>query len=382
MDLTFLADTGRDGHVTMASSLDSVLQEYGRALETPIHAYAPPNHLSPPRRGGGIHLHVFALPARPHRLSFRPVAPTIEMPAVISWVQAPETLRALAPGKLFAQGRLRRDAQGRALAGILGENIYLLFDLFKHPEALVPVALRRSLDLCLSAIPEWLSVQTGRLPHQIQATLHRLSHRTTLMTLECAEAWREHSSPPDPSAGPSGVSETDDVIRRRIAVVEDSLKELSRQMALHTRMLSSCRERIRVLKEAEQSEELLVREIEALTEIPGVREVEVQGDCLRVITDTVDTVVAGKRYRLGRFRLDIRFNGDVAIKNLTRAYGYYDHPHVWNAKPCLGNIGHSVPKLVSEFQWVAAAQLLIEYLKTINPKEWYTPIDHWEEVRA
>ena len=105
-------------------------------------------------------------------------------------------------------------------------------------------------------------------------------------------------------------------------------------------------------------------------------------DRLRVFTDTVDTVVASKRYRLGRFRLDIRFNGDVDIKNLTRAYGYYDHPHVWNAKPCLGNIHQSVLKLVSEFQWVATAELLLEYLKTVNPNGWYTPIDHWEELQA
>ena len=80
--------------------------------------------------------------------------------------------------------------------------------------------------------------------------------------------------------------------------------------------------------------------------------------------------------------MDLRFNGEVTIKNLTRLHGYYDHPHVWNAKPCLGNIGQSVLKLVSKFQWVAAMQLLLEYLKSVNPKGWYAPIDHWEELRT
>ena len=272
-------------------------------------------------------------------------------------------------------GRLKQDPEGRGIAGIFGENIYLLFDLFRYPGALVPVALRKSLDLCLPGMTEWLSRQSGRLPYQIQVALYRLSHRTTLMTLDHAGC-EEEVGPPDPSDGPA------EAIREQMAVVERSLKELSSQMALQTRLLGTCRERVRTLKDAGQSENLLVREIEALLQIPEVREVEVLGDRLRVFTDTVDTIVAGKRYRLGCFRLDIRFNGDVAITNLTQPYGYYDHPHVWNAKPCLGNIRPNVSKLVSEFQWVATAELLLEYLKTVNPSGWYTPIDNWEELPA
>lgn len=377
-----LTDPGYPSHAEGPILLQPVLKEYARALHIPIHAHAPSHHVSPPRRGDGLHLHLFALPARPHRFSFWPVSPSIETPAVFFWELAPGTQYTLAPGNLFTRGTVKCDPRGRAVSGILGENIYVLFDLLGQPTAVRPLLLRRTLDLCLEGMTEVVCHETGRLPHQVQVTLRRQSHRTTLMMLECAEAWREQSSPPDPSAGTSGAFETGDQIRQGMAIVEENLKELSRQMALHTRMLSSCRERIRILTEVEQSEELLVREIEALTAIPEVREVEILGDCLRVITNTVETVVAGKRFRLGRFQLDIRFNGDVAIKNLTRAYGYYDHPHVWDAKPCLGNIGHSVPKLVSEFQWVATAQLLLEYLKTVNPNGWYTPIDHWEELHA
>jgi hypothetical protein len=303
------------------------------------------------------------------------------MPAVLPWDPPGGPPGALAPGSLFSQGRLKHDPHGRGIAGILGENIYILFDLFRYPAVLVPVALRKSLDLCLPGMVEWLSLQSGRLPNQIHVTLHRLSHRTTLMTLDYA-ACVEPFDPLDPSDGPATTAETGDLIRKRMTVVENSLEELSRQMALQTRLLGNCRERVRILKEADQPEDLLVREIEALLEIPEVREVDVLGDRLRVFTDTVDTMVAGKRYRLGRFRLDIRFNGEVAIKNLTRAYGYYDHPHVWNAKPCLGNIRQSIVRLVGEFQWVATAQLLLEYLKTVNPNGWYTPIDHWEDLPA
>jgi len=370
-----LAQSDRKGHGSVAGLLQPVLQEYARALEMPILIYAPDTHVSPPRGGGGLHLHIFALPARPHRLSILPVTPSLDMPAVLPGDPHQGMAGALAPGSLFTHGRLKHDPQGRAIAGVLSDNIYLFFDLFGYPGNLMPVALRKSLDLCLSGMTEWLSLQSGRLPHQIQVALHRLSHRTTLMTLDHTECG-DQGNPPDPSDGSAGA------IRDQMAVVEHSLKELSRQMALQTRLLGSCRERVRTLKEAGQSENLLAREFEALLEVPEVREVEVLGDRLRIFTDTVDTIVAGKRYRLGCFRLDIRFNGEVAITNLTQPYGYYDHPHVWNAKPCLGNIRPNVSKLVGEFQWVATAELLLEYLKTVNPNGWYTPIDHWEELPA
>jgi len=353
--------SGDRGHRSVSRLLQAVLEEYEVALGSPIHAYAPASHLSPPRRGGGLHLHIFALPARPHWFSLWAIFPSVEMPAVFSWGLRPGTERALAPGKLFAQGVLKYDHSGHAIAGILGENIYLLFDLQGQPEELVPLLLRKAFDLCLGAVAGVLSLETGRLPHQVQIILHRLSHTTALLTLDQLNARGDR-----PGNG-------------------EKLKELSRQMGSQTRLLNSCRDRLRMLntlREAEQSDEALGRDIEALLGIPAVRGVEVLRDRLCVLTDTIDTVVAGKRYRLGRFRLDIRFNGDVAIRNLTRAYGYYDHPHVWNAKPCLGNIGPSVLKMVSEFQWVAAAELLLEYVKTVTPKEWYTPIEHWEELKA
>jgi len=362
--------------------LQPVLEEYAQALETPIRLYVPATHVSPPRRGGGVHLHIFALPARPHPWSMRPVSPTLDMPAVLPWAVADGRWRALAPGTAFVQGHLTHDPQGHAIAGVLGENIYLLFDLFGQPEPLVPIVLRRTLDLCLLSVLEWLSLHTGRLPHQVRVTLSRLRHRTTLLTLDYGGPGTHRVGPADSRSREDTSEGRGGLMQEEKVMIEENLKELSRQMAQQTRLLWTCRERLRLLREAAQSEEAFVREVEGLLGIPEVCEIEIQGDRLSVLTGTVDTVVGGKRYRLGRFRLDIRFTGEVTIKNLTRPYGYYDHPHVWNARPCLGNIGHSVVKLVSEFQWVAAAQLLIEYLKTVNPKEWYTPIDHWEEVWA
>jgi hypothetical protein len=368
------------GHVPGSGLLGPVLEEYAEALGIPIHVHAPTNHLSPPRWGDGLHVHLFALPVRPRWFTLWPVTPVVEIPTVFSWALTAGTKKALAPGSLFSRGVVKQDQKGHAVSGMLGENIYVLYDLLGQPDTVVPVMLRRTFDLSLGGLTEWLSLATGRLPHQIQVSLHRLSHKTTLVTLDQPASRGECGTTHNAQYREAGIAESGDVVSERMAAVEVNLKELSRQMALQTRLLRNCQERFRMLKKAEQSEEALVREFDGLLGIPEVRDVEILGDRLCVFTDTVDTVVAGKRYRLGRFRVDIRFNGDVTIKNLTRPHGYYDHPHVWNAKPCLGNIGQSVMKLVTEFQWVAAAQLLLEYLKTVNPKEWYTPIHHWEEL--
>jgi hypothetical protein len=378
MDLLFRAQSD---HGSVLKSLRSVLEEYGVALGSPIHAHAPATHLSPPRRGGGLHVHIFALPARPHRWSFWPILPSVAIPALFSWGLTPGTERALAPAKLFSQGILKYDHTGRAIAGILGENIYLFFDLEGQPEDLAPLLLRKTLDLCLGGMSGVLSLGTGILPHRVQIILQRLSHTTALLSLDRLHATGDWLGIEDPEVGVAD----ERMLQERIATQEQNLKEISRQLESQTRLLNSCLDRLRMLsrlKEAEDSEEALGRDIEALLGVPEVRGVEILGDRLCILTDTIDTVVAGKRYRLGRFHLDIRFNGDVAIRNLTRAYGYYDHPHVWNTKPCLGNIGPSILKMVSEFQWVAAAELLLEYVKTVTPKEWYAPIEHWEELKV
>ncbi|MFQ5881188.1 MAG: hypothetical protein ACE5I9_01765 [Candidatus Methylomirabilales bacterium] len=365
----------------MSRLLETVLQNYAKALGVPIHVYAPSSHFSPPRWDGGLHLHFFALPARPNWNSLRPATPDVQISSVFSWTLAQGKEKAFAPGELFSQGVLKHDQKGYTVAGILGENVYVLFDLLGQTEELVPIILRRTLDLCLEGVTETLSHWTGRPPHHLQVTLERLRHTTTMAILNHRAAQQEHPWTQNLQHRVAGVAEQAECIQRQIALVEDNLKELSRQMAAQTRLLGNCRQRLRTLQTAELSEETLVREFDGLLHMPGVRDVQVMQDRLRVFTDTVDTEVGGKRHRLGRFRVDIGFNGDVAIRNLTRPYGYYDHPHVWNARPCLGNIRQSLLRLVSEFQWVVAAELLLEYLKTVNPKGWYVAVDHWEEVR-
>ncbi|MEK7338752.1 MAG: hypothetical protein AABZ75_05190, partial [candidate division NC10 bacterium] len=91
---------------------------------------------------------------------------------------------------------------------------------------------------------------------------------------------------------------------------------------------------------------------------------------------------AGARYRLGCFQIDLGETGTIAVRNLTDPYGLYDHPHVWDGRPCLGNVREGLAKLVAEYQWVAAAEVLLDFLRTVTPRDWYVPVTQWKAVPA
>ncbi len=103
---------------------------------------------------------------------------------------------------------------------------------------------------------------------------------------------------------------------------------------------------------------------------------------VRLVTAPIEAAHGGVRYRLGCFEINLAETGVVTVRNLTDAYGFYDHPHVWDGRPCLGNVREGVAKLLAEYQWVAAAEVLLDFLRTVTPQDWYVPVTHWKVVPA
>ena len=48
--------------------------------------------------------------------------------------------------------------------------------------------------------------------------------------------------------------------------------------------------------------------------------------------------------------------------------------------PVLPVIREGVAKMIGEYQFVAAVYVLLDFLHTINPKDWRIPIAYWPEV--
>jgi hypothetical protein len=116
--------------------------------------------------------------------------------------------------------------------------------------------------------------------------------------------------------------------------------------------------------------------------VQGVREVEPYAGGVRLVTTPIEVAHAGTRYRLGCFQIDLAETGAITVRNLTDPYGLYDHPHVWDGRPCLGNVREGLAKLVAEYQWVAAAEVLLDFLRTVTPRDWYVPVTHWKAMPA
>ncbi|MHB8619198.1 MAG: hypothetical protein ACYDAG_06475 [Chloroflexota bacterium] len=121
------------------------------------------------------------------------------------------------------------------------------------------------------------------------------------------------------------------------------------------------------------------QEYDRLVTVPGVRAVEVDGSTLRILTQPIRISWAGRTYQLGDYRLLLALNGDTRIESVDRLgpKPHWDHPHVQDGLPCLGNLRPGILKLIAEYEIALAAQVLVEFLQTYQPETAYCPIEGW-----
>jgi hypothetical protein len=146
------------------------------------------------------------------------------------------------------------------------------------------------------------------------------------------------------------------------------------------RRLSVAHRRLTELADYQDRPETLARDFDRIVALPGVEDVRVSDSLLQVFTELIVIEYGFRRYRLGRYRLDLYFDGRLFIQNLTDRYDTYDHPHVESGRPCLGNIQDWVQRLLAQREFAAATELLLQYLRTVNPSDWRKAITFWGEV--
>lgn len=146
-------------------------------------------------------------------------------------------------------------------------------------------------------------------------------------------------------------------------------------------------------------------EFEKLRELPDVKQVVVgvgnsdlrpglggtPVDKVIVYTDHLVTHLLsdGTQRDLGEFKIEIYANGgSPKVWNLTRQVDEKFHPHdTGGNKLCLGNIQEGIAQLTAEYEYSVVAQILIEFLQTINEEDqygkrvWDWPIVGQEETK-
>jgi hypothetical protein len=87
----------------------------------------------------------------------------------------------------------------------------------------------------------------------------------------------------------------------------------------------------------------------------------------------------GTEYYLGDFQVKIKLDtGGLEILNQSKKIDGYDHPHINDGVPCLGNVGPGIIRMLAEFELFGALQMIHKYLHSYNPDSVYKKIEFWD----
>lgn len=167
--------------------------------------------------------------------------------------------------------------------------------------------------------------------------------------------------------------------REDLATIPGRLAELARRFVALDRQLPAATRRLAELEALGNPAAFAAAELGRVRAVSRVQDVQVDADALLVVTEPVVVQWADARYALGRYQLHLSLDGDARIESLDRLgpRASWDHPHVQDGIPCLGNLREGVLKLIAEYELALAAQLLIDFLYLYQPEDAYTPIEGW-----
>lgn len=335
---------------------------------------------SPPAPVAAVHVHAFGLPTLPVLFGTWSRVPLVHLPVAHGIPLLERADRALERGAQLGRGRPLLDDDRRLVGEYAGTNLYCLFDLLGQEEAWIPALLRRHLDVGLPHLLPALAAERGIPVHEVEDRLRLLRDETEAVVRASRLASRHAAREAYVGACQEGVAEEIQFLETEVAFLEAGVEEMARRSTADTRHLRAGRRGLRLAQGRADSPEADGWEPERLRALPEVCEVHAQNGWIRLTTAPIAVEHAGRRYQLGRFRLDLHASGDVRIVNLTHRIGPYDHPHVHCGRPCLGAIREGIAKLLGECQAAAAAEVLIDFVKTVNPTEWRIPVLNWPEA--
>ena len=355
-------------------ALSPVLGEYSEALGVPVRIEVPRRRVARPRGRRGWTLHPFAMPGRAGWLGMGPDVRSMTFATVCGYPLAPGRQHAWAAPGRSRWGRPLQDGEGQTIALLLGTDVYVLFDLLAQDPPLACLLARAVLDLSLEAGYSLLLTVTGLGPATLEARLRQLRQTTEIEGLEVSALCRVLGAEQGEIAAIGK-----EALEAELHRLELSLRTSGRQMREMERRLLQAQRRLLELTQQQAAAKTLACEFDRIASLPGVVDVEIREGILQVFTEPIVVEYGFHRYRLGRFRMDLHFDGRLFLRNLTNRYETYDHPHVENGRACLGNIQEWVHRLLAQGEFAAAAELLLQYLKTVNPADWRKAVTHWAE---
>jgi len=355
-----------------------VLEEYAESLGVPVQMEIPRQRVAWPRGGRALWLHPLALPGRSGWLFLGPAVTPTAFAAVCGFPLPPDRRDAWLLPHPGRWGRPLQDGDGQVIGLLRETDVYLLFDLLRQEAPLARLLTRAVLDLGLRAARPLLPALLGMDAETLDARIGRLRHASEIEALRAAGCWR----PAPVEAGLTLPEQSSEALAREVRELEAGLRASARQMNRLEQRLVLADRRLAELEQHRTSADTLAREFDRIAALPGVTDVQVGDEVIHLYTGLISVDYGARRFRLGRFRLDLHFDGRVFLRNLTDRYETYDHPHVDNGRPCLGNIQGWIQQLIARREFAAASGVLLQYLATVNPSDWRKPVTYWPELAA
>jgi hypothetical protein len=155
----------------------------------------------------------------------------------------------------------------------------------------------------------------------------------------------------------------------------------ARQLGDLQRRLFILDEQRRQLRARDHDRELVSRyeqEYDALRSRPHVASLVVRGEQVELTTD----VIRIQGVTVGRFSVHFGFSsGTIDITNQTGAQyddeTRYDHPHVRNGSPCLGNISRPIADFLANRDLPRLVDLTLDFLESYNADNPFRPLGMW-----
>ncbi len=263
------------------------------------------------------------------------------------------------------------DSCGLTVAEVHGGTLYILFDLPHGRNGDNISFLMRS--IMEQYLEQYLLSQKdpeeyGRLVSEIAK--RELDHSRKMYVHECGRRLT------------LSVSRTEGNLKSVQEQIEEAQKNLTNLVREEQKLRRGHQQ---LLESSDELEARFANEFDKLQAVPGVTKTLVDDGIISIFTDQIDIEYEGQLYDIGKFRIDIYTeggNGGVTCHNLTRQVQRdgcnYNHPHVkGDGSCCFGNIANGISILIGEYEYSVLAQMIIEYLRQVNPGDWWCHIKRW-----
>jgi len=256
---------------------------------------------------------------------------------------------------------------GWAVGELVGNNLFIHHDLCHHGTDREIQIFRR---LCEEVVAEFTLSPEKKRERQRQISERERQRSREAYVRECGRR----------------LQSTIEATRKSIEEARRTIRDCQKQITQAVRSEAGLRKKLEeLLSSSASAEKQFADEFDKLLQAPGVSSVRVADGVVQVFTDQVYIEYDGRTYDIGKFRLDIYTsggNGGVRAFNLSRKSAGFHHPHIdGDGECCFGNIADGVAKLIGEYQYSVLVQVMVQFLRSVNPDGWYTSIEGWPVVK-